>query len=329
MEAEARYTRVGLAVLLLLAALVAGMLWLARVGGQGDFHRYAIHFEQQALDGLEIGADVSLRGIKIGRVEDYSLAADKFNRVRVEVRVDRRAPVLSNTVAVVTRNFVTGIAAITLVTPEPPGPPLVDVAEGERYPLIKEGRSDLDEIAGRVNKVGEMASTTLANLNQLLSSENRAEALLAVRSLRELAQGLNKRLVTLDRTLTQAGRAAEQIGTAAAQLGDAGSRIAGSAERSAASLDNTLAETQTLVAEARQALQQASQAVATLQTQGGSTARRLEDAALSVDEQLSVAVSELRVAIDGANRVFDRLREPQSALLGAGKAQLGPGEKQP
>ena len=93
MEAEARYTYVGVVVLALVAALVTSIVWLKDIGGRGDFSRYMIHFEQQALDGLQIGADVTLRGIKIGRVEDYALAGNKLNRVRVEVRVDRRAPV--------------------------------------------------------------------------------------------------------------------------------------------------------------------------------------------------------------------------------------------
>ena len=118
MEAEARYTFVGAAVLALLAALVAGLVWLKDIGREGEFVRYAINFEKQALDGLQLGAEVNLRGIKVGRVDDYALVSDKLNRVRVVVRVDRRAPVRSNTVAVVTRNFVTGIAAITLVTRE-------------------------------------------------------------------------------------------------------------------------------------------------------------------------------------------------------------------
>ena len=38
MEAEARYTFVGAGVLLLLAALVAGVVWLKNVGGKGDFN---------------------------------------------------------------------------------------------------------------------------------------------------------------------------------------------------------------------------------------------------------------------------------------------------
>ena len=134
MEAEARYTYVGIARARAGRGTGGGIVWLKDIGGRGDFSRYAIHFEQQALDGLEVGADVTLRGIKIGRVEDYALAGNKLNRVRVEVRVDRRAPVRTNTEAVVTRNFVTGIAAITLVNPDPPGGPLVEVPEGETFP---------------------------------------------------------------------------------------------------------------------------------------------------------------------------------------------------
>jgi phospholipid/cholesterol/gamma-HCH transport system substrate-binding protein len=329
MEAEARYTAVGTGVLLLIAALVASLVWLKNVGGKGDFSRFAIHFEQQALDGLEIGADVTLRGIKVGRVEDYALYGTKLNQVRVEVRVDRRAPVRSNTVAVVTRNFVTGIAAIALVNPEPPGGPLTEVPEGESFPVIGEGRSDLDEIAGRVSKVGEMASIALTNVNQLLDADNRAAMIATVHSLRELSAGLNERLGALDKTLTRVSAAASEVGAGAAELGRSGNRIAAVAERGAERLDVALTETERTLAEARAALQQIAQASGAVQKQAAATARRLEDSATNVDDQLGAAVSEMRVSVESAARVLDRLRDPHAALLGPAKSQLGPGEKLP
>ncbi|MDP3083151.1 MAG: MlaD family protein, partial [Rubrivivax sp.] len=212
MEAESRYVWVGAAVLTLIAALVAAVVWLKNIGGEGEFNRYTIHFEQQALDGLEVGADVSLRGIKVGRVDDYALAIDRVNRVRVEVRVDRRAPLHTNTVAIVTRNIVTGIASIALVTRDPPGEILTQVPSGERHPVIGEGRSDLAEIAGRVNKVGEMATASLASINQLLSAENRDNMMATVRSLRDLADGINQRLGTLETTLQRVGKVSVEVG---------------------------------------------------------------------------------------------------------------------
>ncbi len=343
MEAEARYTWVGAAVLALLAAMVAAVVWLKNVGGDGEFNRYAINFQQQALDGLEIGAAVTLRGIKVGRVEDYALAGETLDRVRVTIRVDRRAPAYANTVALVTRNFVTGIAQITLVNRDPPGELLVKVPAGEKYPVIGEGRSDLQEIAGRVNEVGEMATKAIASINDLLSADNRKALMATVNSVHDLTAGLNSRLDTLEAATSQVGTAATQIGGAAAsfstaarqfggaasQLGQSGERIATVADRSVQRLDTTLEETERTLAEARRAFGQIAVATETLQKQAVASARRLEESAASVDDQLGATLAELRLSIDTATRVLDRLREPRSALLGPDKSQLGPGEKMP
>ncbi len=329
MEAEARYTWVGAGVLALIAALVTAVVWLKDLGGNAVFSRYVIHFEQQALDGLEVGAAVTLRGIKVGRVEDYALSTTMLNRVRVDVRIDNRAAVRTNTVAVVSRNFVTGIAAIALVNRIPAGPPLVEIPAGERVPVIREGRSELDEIAGRVNKVGDMAAVALNNVNQLLSADNQKAVLDTVRSLRELADGLNARLGALDSTLARVGAAATDVGKGAVELGQSGSRIATVAERGAQRLDHTLTETERAVSEARLALQQIARTTSAVEKQALATARRLEDSATNVDDQLNTAVTELRLSVETATRVIDRLREPRAALLGPSKSQLGPGESMP
>ena len=322
MEVEARYTWVGAAVLALIAALVGAVVWLKNIGGEDDFNRYAIHFEQQALDGLEVGADVSLRGIKVGRVEEYALSGESLNRVRVEVRVDRRAPVRTNTVAVVSRNFVTGIAAITLVNTEPIGGPLVAVPAGERYPVIGEGRSDLEEIAGRVNEVGEIASIALNNINQLLNADNREALIATIRNLRDLSAGLNERLGALDDTL-------RQIGTAAGQLGRSSDRIATLTKDGFQRLDRTLTQTEATLADAQRAFNQVATASEAVQLQTLTTAKRLEDSASNIDDHLNAAMSELRQSIETATRALDGLREPRAALLGPEKAQLGPGEQLP
>lgn len=350
MEAEARYTWVGAAVLALLAAGVAAVLWLRHAGSDENFNRYAIHFEQQALDGLDVGAPVTLRGIRVGRVEDYGLPGQDLNRVRVQVRVDRRAPLRTNTVAVVTRNFVTGIASITLVNGDPPGGPLVEVPAGETLPVIGEGRSDLQEIAGRVNEAGEMATIAIANLNQLLSAENREAFMATVRNLRELTAGINQRLASLDGTLNRVGRAAGDVGQAATRIGDAvthigsaaavvgaaatklgqaGENVATVAQSGGKRLDATLAETERAVADAQRAFARIAAASDALQQQALDTASRLEQSAVNIDDQLSAAVTELRLSVETGTRLLDRLREPRAALLGPGPAQLGPGEKSP
>jgi phospholipid/cholesterol/gamma-HCH transport system substrate-binding protein len=326
MEAEARYTYVGAAVIALLLALAGAVVWLKGSGARGDYNYYAIYFEEQALDGLQVGGEVNLRGIKVGRVQDYILAPTKLNRVRVEIRVDRRVPVRTNTVAVVSRNFVTGIAAIALVNREPAGEPLTTVREGDQLPVIAEGQSNIDELTGRVAQVGDLASTALRNVNELLAPENRRDVTATLKNLRDLTAGLTARLAALDKTLDRAGVAANSISVAGNRLGKAGDRVATVVERTGAGLDTTLAQTSQALEDARASLARAVNSIEAVQKQTGATAQRLEQSAVNVDDQLSVATSELRLSAEAAARVLDRLRDPRAALLGPGSAQLGPGE---
>lgn len=346
MEAEARYTYVGAALLALLAVLVGAVLWLKDFGNTDAFAFYAIHFERQSLDGLEVGAPVQLRGIKVGRVEDYALTASPVERVRVVVRLDRRTRVKPDTAAVITRNIVTGIASIALVSAAPgslrPPPGVKDT-----LPLIAEGQSDIDEIAGRVSQIGDQASVALANLNQFLTPENRRIAMEAIRSVRDLGVGLQERLQTLDRTLVRVEAAAGSIGEAASRLGGTAERVAGTAEETArhfsragerlvlatdnasARLDRSFGQADALLADARDAVDRVTGAVERAEQQFGRTAQRVESTALQVQDEAGAAVLELRLSLEAANRVLDRLRDPRAALLGPGAAQLGPGEVKP
>jgi phospholipid/cholesterol/gamma-HCH transport system substrate-binding protein len=312
MEAEARYTFVGAALVLLLAALAAGLLWLQDAGSRRDFAYYLIFFEHQALDGLQVGGDVNVRGIKVGRVEDFALT-DNANRVRVTVRIDRRVPVAENTVAIVTRNLVTGIASINLVTPARAGPPLATVPDGLPYPVIAEGESDMDALTGRFSQVGDLAAEAISNFNRAFRAENREALSAAIRNLRDLTEGLNGRLASLDRSLAA-------FDAAAVSLARAGDRIAAVAEGAGDRLDPALAQAErTLVAVA--------DAAQALQTEAKRLGAQLERAAGATDDQIALLSLELRASMESFNRALDRFRDPAAALLGPAPAQLGPGER--
>lgn len=312
MEAEAKYTYVGIALIVLVAALIAAVIWLNRVGARGSFDYYTIYFEQQPLDGLQIGADVTMRGIKIGRVEDYTLLTDQINRVRVTIRTDRRAPVRTNTVAVVVRNFVTGIARISLITPDPPSRPLVDVHDGEPYPIIAEGESSFDQIAGKVERIGDIAVQTLDNINQLLSADNRASISKTLANVQTLTAGLNERMKDLDKTLTV-------LNGAASEIGRAGGKVSQFAE-------DTSNQLTPAIKQADQTLKDISAAASALDKNTSQLARSVSETASTTEDQLTVAASELRSAVDAATRLLDQLRDPRAAIFGPSKSQRGPGE---
>jgi len=312
MEADSKYTYVGLALVVLVAALVTGVIWLNRAGSRADFNYYTVYFERQPLDGLQLGADVDMRGIKIGRVEDYQLQAENINRVRVTVRTDKRAPVRTNTVAIITRNFVTGIAKISLITPEPLGPPLTEIRADQRYPVIPEGESNLDALAGKVNQLGDMAAETLENLNDMLKPRNRVAFSETLDSLRKLTGGLNARLGEVDKSMAA-------MNAAMADISGASSRIAKVAETAGSDLGPAIRQTE-------KTLRDISAAAVSLEKQVAILSRDFGGAANATEEQLTAAVIELRRTVDSMNRVLDRLNDPRAALLGPTPEQRGPGE---
>ena len=218
----------------------------------------------------------------------------------------------TNTVAIVVRNFVTGIARISLITPEPAGPPLTEIREGQSYPLIAEGESNFDAIAGKVGRIGDIAAETLENINLILTAENRAAVTSSLANIKELTAGLNQRMKDLDKTLVT-------FNAAATEVGRAGTKLAQVAETTGSQIAPTIKQ-------ADQTLKDVSTAASTLEKQTLVLARALSDAASSTDEQLTVAFIELRSTVEAMTRLLDQLRDPRAALLGPGKTQRGPGE---
>jgi len=173
------------AVLLALALAVAlTLVWLERGGAGADLRYYTIHFEHTSLEGLQVGGDINMRGIKVGRVEEYSISRYNINRINVTVRIDRKSPVSDNTVATIGRNILTGLASISLVTPGAPGPELTKIAPGEEYPVIAEGESS--ELNAAVDRFALAGASAFDSLDQLLNKENRQAFAATLANLREL-----------------------------------------------------------------------------------------------------------------------------------------------
>jgi phospholipid/cholesterol/gamma-HCH transport system substrate-binding protein len=312
MEPEVRYTLVGLALVVLVTAMVLGMIWLARTGARADFNFYRVYFQKQSLEGLQVGGDVNMRGIKVGRVEDYGLTKGSTNRVGVTIRVDKNAPVTEKTQATISRSFVTGIARINLETPDPPGEPLIAAAEGERYPVIPEGPSDIAQFTDTATKLADTASETFESLNKALSPENRAALAAALVNMRDLTAGLNARLDRLDRASDAIDRASRDFGTSAKKVGAAADRLANDFGPVAKQTEATLAELNT--------------AVRAIQKDASALARRIDDVADSTGIEVRVMSQQIRASADLLAGALDRLQDPRATLLGAPAGALGPGE---
>jgi phospholipid/cholesterol/gamma-HCH transport system substrate-binding protein len=331
MEPEARYTTIGAVLLLLTAAAVGLFVWLSSSGSASDFRFYSIYFERQSLEGLQIGGDVSMRGVKVGRVEDYTISRDNINRVAVRVRIARETPVSENTVAVVARNLLTGIARIQLETPGTPGPELVAVPDGERYPVIPEGTSNIDQIADAAGRLALQADTALQNINRVLGPQNQVAFSETLGALRDLARGLNGQMGAIDETARSVQATAAAFERSSRDITAAVDRVARSVEPlgrdASAALREARDSMQTLTQSGRSLETTIARSVERLERDTGSLARRTEDAVDIGLHELRATSQELRASVELITRTLDRLQDPKALLLGPSDRQLGPGEE--
>lgn len=314
MEPEARYTLIGVALLGLVAALIIGLIWLAR-GGVAQTHRYSIYFEHHSLEGLQIGGDVAMRGIKVGQVEQYQLARDNLNRVHVVVRIDGTTPINRRTHAVVSRNMLTGLARIDLVNPDPADRSLAIATKGEAYPVISEGKSDFDQITGTVNRVAQLAESFLNRADNLLARQNQEQFMALITNLNTLVTHLDQRVHRVDEV-------ASSLRVAAHAFEQASLKTTVTAER----LNQAISP---LSEQALMTLQDISQTARTLREQTERLSTRLDHTADSTQRQIATTARELQISAESIARAADRLQEPRAALLGPSAEQLGPGEKLP
>lgn len=320
MEPDTRYTLVGASLLALIAAVVLAFVWLSNMGSASDYRNYSIYFARQSLEGLQIGGDVNMRGVNVGRVENYQIRRENINSVKVTIRVGRRTPVSTNTRAVVARNLVTGIARINLDTSGVPGPELVEVPKDEDFPIIPEGLSNLDQMTETASNLAQSAQIVLANANKLLTEDNRKVFNETLIGLRDLTRGLNRKLDAFDAAASSLQSTALAMEKTSRQVGDAAEKFGDGIAPLTQQAQSTLKEMQTV-------LQEVAKASRSIEHEASTLSRRADDTADVGMLELRATAQELRASAELMARTLDRLHDPRAALVGPRAAQVGPGER--
>ena len=93
METRASYLIVGSFVLALGAALVGFALWLTQDQLNAAVARYDIRFSG-SVSGLQVGSNVSFRGVPVGEVSAVSIDPSDIERVLVTIEIPDTVPVL-------------------------------------------------------------------------------------------------------------------------------------------------------------------------------------------------------------------------------------------
>ncbi|MDP1756309.1 MAG: MlaD family protein [Pseudohongiella sp.] len=314
METEGRYTLVGTLVLLVAALMTLAILWLVGAAGTIAYQDYAISFKKQSLDGLAVGGPVKMRGIDVGTVADFDFVSNGDEAVAVIVRVDADLEIHRGAEAYVKRNLVTGIAAIEIVN-GPKTAPVLEAAQGEPYPLIAEGSSDIDKVAVTLAKLADSGEAIMEQMSLVLSEENQRAFSQALANLNTLSAQLAADKNGLKDVLVGVREASDEFRIASASIAQATTRVEGSLVGVANNADIALKQAVVSMEKLQRDASQISASIQQLSDTG-----TLEMARLS---------SDVRTTSDALTTTGQRLSDPRAILFGPAKQQLGPGEKLP
>jgi phospholipid/cholesterol/gamma-HCH transport system substrate-binding protein len=224
METRANFVLIGLFTLAVVACAFGFVYWFQNLGQAQNRLPYRVIFEGP-VSGLRTGAAVTFNGIRVGEVA--SVTVDDPQHVAAVINVDKTAPVRSDTRVGLEFQGLTGIAAVSLrggalnSPPVPAGPDgvpvlrsesaILDVTEAARATLarvdqviidnreaLKSAVRSIDSFTQTLARNSERVDNIMFGLERLSGSKDKdGELLVTVRSIRELAENLDKRTAEL------------------------------------------------------------------------------------------------------------------------------------
>ncbi len=312
MEDKVKLGLVGAFVLLLGAALIGGVLWLAAGLRTGQALVPYQAFIEESVAGLNLQAPVKYLGVDVGKVEAIGIDPGNPRRVRLLFLVQRGTPIRQDSVAVLKAQGLTGIAYVEIDAGSAGSALLVAGADGQpptipfKLSLTARLESVLTAIVAQVDQVA-------SNLNAMFDAGNRESLKALLADTAALAQALAAEKAALRAGIRDAALTAQRAARAAEQVAPLMARMDGSA----AALDRMAQALSTAGTGAAQAVGQAADEAAS----GARQIRRetLPDVARLVAELQALAASLQRLS-------EQTTRHPSSLLLGRPAPPPGPGE---
>lgn len=295
-------------MLVLGAALVAGVLWLASGGASQKKYDLYLAIMDESVAGLNLNAPVKYNGVDVGKVQEIGLDPGNPQRVNLLFAIERGTPIKEDTVAVLKTQGLTGIAYVELSGGAPDAQPLHATAGGG-YPVIRTKPSLSARLENVLTSVLAKLDSTSNNINAILSDENRAAFTSALADVAAVARMVAARKDTLDAGIANAASTFENTKRLSAQAGPVIDRLGRSAD-AIEKMGNEVARTSASAGKTVDSV--------------GADVKRFTAETLPELERL---LGELSVLATSLRRLSEQTeRDPRGLLFGRKAVPEGPGE---
>lgn len=328
MESKVNYTLVGLFVIILGAAVGAGVIWLTFGTQHKVYHTYLVH-TRESVAGLNPGASVKYNGVDVGRVASIKLDPQNPQLVTISLDIEQGTPIRQDTIAKLANQGITGLLYVELSGGTSESPPLVAKPE-EPPPVIKAVPSLVTRLDDAFTNFQNTFNTLSSRLEAMLSRENQRAFSQTLSHLDTITGAVASRSGAIEQTLTNVETVTNTLAARSESLGKALDETVITLKNSAQASSDLSA----LVARAGKgavAIEEMVQSITQTSRELNKTVRDSRQQILQLAKNttpefnaLLVQLSQLAQALDGF--VQELNRNPRMLLLGRPSGRPGPGE---
>jgi phospholipid/cholesterol/gamma-HCH transport system substrate-binding protein len=280
-------------------------LWLGRSEFGQQAKRYYIFFSG-SVAGLNKGSQVQYNGIPVGQVVDIRVDPNNLEQIQVTVEINTSiVDIKSDARAFLDANILNGIATIQVrggtqeasaLEPQP----------GHKYPVIKAGRSELEEVKATLPELLADLKEATHSVNALLNDQNRQAVADTLQNIRTITGAFVEPSKEVSEVVDNANKAVVELRTFFHDLDQSYSDKGGLKDQ----LSQTLADADRLAKN----LNEASRQLQLVLQENRPGIRNFTQSTLT---QVSDLVTDLQRFVAGATRfVSDMERNPTQLLFG-------------
>jgi phospholipid/cholesterol/gamma-HCH transport system substrate-binding protein len=230
---------VGLAVLTALGLVIGGALWLSETDVGQKHARYAARF--RTVGGLGVGAPVTLRGVRVGRVEEIRLVENEWVETEFSIDNDVALPSKPAVISASASLFGEWSANIVPFAPLPTDPNLrqalieSDSAGGEAWPGAT--LPDIGQLTAQASRIAGDVGVVTQRISQAFDSTALKNMQQSVKDLAAISQRL---VLFANAQTTRINRVSENVATTS----DAFAGVAKTFQGAVARLDTATSDNQ-------------------------------------------------------------------------------------
>ena len=212
METRAHYVAVGTFVLAVIFLAFVAVLWLGHTEFGEQARRYYIFFGG-SVAGLNKGSQVQYNGIPVGQVVDIRVDPGNLEQIQVTVEINASiVDIKSDARAFLETNILNGIATIQIRGGTREASDLVPEA-GHKYPVIKAGRSELEEVKASLPELVADLKEAAHSVNALLDENNRRAVSETLQNIRTITRAFVEPSKEINEVVDNANKAVVQLRT--------------------------------------------------------------------------------------------------------------------